>query len=270
MIRSDDLDLAVESFGSGRALVFAHGLTGNRRGIVAQLRPLAERYRLVTFDQRGHGESSPVTDGALYEPRRMAEDITAVLDGLGIEQAIVGGESMGAATALLFALAHPGRVEALLLTAPAFSDQPNPDRARVHQMAQAISALGMPRFLELAASRQRDELHWSAAAIEHVRSTFASHESASITAALDAVADWLILPDLEGLSALRMPVCILAWRDDPLHPYTLAERLAAALPDAKLETLPSLPTIFEQPTLIGAAYESFLLRDSVSRSRVRS
>ena len=127
-IPTDGLELAVETFGDGPWLVFAHGLTGYRHGTRRQFAPLADRYRIVIYDQRGHGDSTPVTDPALYDLERMAGDMAAVMDALGIEQAIVGGESMGAATTLRFALRWPQRVRALLLTAPAFSDVPQPCR----------------------------------------------------------------------------------------------------------------------------------------------
>jgi 3-oxoadipate enol-lactonase len=257
-VRSDRLDLAVETFGDGPPLVFAHGLTGNRHSIRAQLHPLAERYRVVIFDQRGHGDSTAVTDPAQYDPMRMAEDIGSILDALQIDRAIVGGESMGAATALLFALGHSDRVQALLLTAPAFADQPNPDRQRLRDMGQAIATLGLSRFLELAAARQRADLHWSAAAITHVRNSLASHDPDSLATALRTVADWQILPDLSELSSLRFRACILAWHGDPLHPYELAYRVSEHLPAAQLETLPPLPAIFEDPSLVGSIYAQFL------------
>ena len=58
----DGLELAVETFGDGPWLVFAHGLTGNRHGTRRQFAPLADRYRIVIYDQRGHCDSTPVTD----------------------------------------------------------------------------------------------------------------------------------------------------------------------------------------------------------------
>lgn len=252
-VPSDGLSLAVETFGQGPPLIFAHGLTGNRHVTRAQLAPLADHYRVITYDQRGHGDSTPVTQADLYDPHRMAEDITAILDALGIDRAFVGGESMGAATALLFTLAHPDRAQALLLTAPAFSDQLNPESQRLHAMAAAISTFGIDKFLEQAAVRQRDDLGWPPVAIAHVRNTFSSHDSNSLVVALHTVADWQL-----SLAPIQYPACILAWHDDPLHPYALAKRIAALLSNAQLHTLAPLPAIFEQPTLIASAYSEFL------------
>jgi pimeloyl-ACP methyl ester carboxylesterase len=118
-IETDGLHLAVQTHGRGPEVVFAHGLTANRSVIRRKLQPLARHYRVVSFDQRGHGDSAAVQDARLFALERMAADIGRVLDSLGLGSAVVGGESMGAATALAFALRNPGRVKALLLTAPA-------------------------------------------------------------------------------------------------------------------------------------------------------
>lgn len=257
-ISSDGLDIAVEEFGQGQPLIFAHGLTGNRHGSRAQLTPLADRYRIIIYDQCGHGDSTPVTDPALYDPNRMAEDMRAVMDALGIARAIVGGESMGAATTLMFALNHPARIEKIVLTAPAFSDRENPDSQRLKDMGKAIAKIGMDEFLKLAAVRQRDELGWSPQVIAYVRDKFASHNAASLATALQTVVEWMPFPDLTVFARLTCPVYILAWDGDALHPYAIAQRIANIFPNACLEKIPTLPAIFENPPMVGQAYRRFL------------
>ncbi len=248
--------------------MFAHGLTGNRHGTRGQLTPLADRYRIVIYDQRGHCDSTPVTDPALYDVDRMAEDMTAVMDALGIARAIVGGESMGAATTMSFALRHPGRVERLLLTAPAFGDGPNPETQRLKDMGRAITKLGMDEFLKLAAIRQRDELGWPPEVIAYVRANFASHDPASLAVALRTVPDWLVFSDVSVVARLISPACILAWENDPLHPLELARRVATMMPNARLETIASLPAFFADPALAGRVYRRFLGRLSSAGARM--
>ena len=51
-------------------------------------------HRIIAFDQRGHGDSTPIRDLSLYEPAAMAADSAEILDAFGIERAIIGGESM--------------------------------------------------------------------------------------------------------------------------------------------------------------------------------
>ena len=256
-VTSDGLEIVVEELGEGPPIVFAHGLTGNRLGVLSQLGPLADRHRVVAYDQRGHGASARVIDPDLYHADRMAEDMTAVLDALGIERAVVGGESMGAATAMLFALAHPERVRALLITAPAFGDRPNPQRQRLKDMAAGIRDLGMDAFLARVRSRFSGELGWPAGAAEHVCGTFASHDPASVAIALDTVADWLPIPDLTVLRRLGGPVHVLGWEDDLLHPFELAMRVADAA-RARLERIAPLPAIFVSPETVGRSYRPFL------------
>lgn len=254
----DKIQIAVEDFGDGPPLVFAHGLTGHHRVTRLELEPLAERYRVIVFDQRGHGASTPVTDPALYDPRRMAGDMLAVLDALGLERAIIGGESMGAATALVFALEHPQRVQALLLTAPAFGDQPNLERERMLEMGRNLTRLGMPGFLALAAQRQREQFNWTPDLIAFVAGMIGAHDAASLATALLTVPSWQPLPELAVLAQLEVATCILAWEQDPMHPIELARRMAALLPHGRLELLDPLPALFRDPPEVGRRYRRFL------------
>ena len=257
-IPSDGLEIIAETCGQGPPLVFAHGLTGNRHVTLKRLASLAGMYQLVAYDQRGHNQSTSVTDPALYDVDRMAGDMAAVMDALDIPSAIVGGESMGAATTLAFALCWPQRIDKLLLTAPAFGDKPNQATEMIRDMGKAIAELGMETYLARAAVRQRDELGWPEAVIETVAALQGSHDSLSIAMACQTVIDWMPFPDLLRLARLIMPVCFIAWPDDPLHPLALAQRLATIFPNAHLETIPPLPDLFLHPERIGAIYGRFL------------
>jgi pimeloyl-ACP methyl ester carboxylesterase len=258
-IPSDDgITIAAETFGNGPPLIFAHGLTSHHRMTRLEMEPLAGRHRVILFDQRGHGASTPVTNAALYTPERMAGDLRAVLDALGIEQAIVGGESMGAATALAFALAHPQRVAALLLTAPAFGDSPNPDSQRMLDMGKSLAQLGMAEFLSVAAVRQRTQFNWAPELVRFVAELFSAHEADSLATALQTVPRWLPLPDMAPLAQFQPPTCIVAWDGDPVHPIELARRMAAALPNATLQTMAPLPALFLDPPEVGRRYARYL------------
>ena len=233
-LERDGVALAVEDWGSGPALVFAHGLTGTRRQVWRLLEPLSDKFRVITFDQRGHGDSHPVRGPAVFDPGEMASDIVAVLDALGVRQAVVGGTSMGAATALLCALRHPERVTRLVLTAPAFSDVPNPGRRSLEEIGEEIARSGLAA--QVARLRQHD---WTAAgmteeAMDFRSAMLLSHDAESVATACMAVANWVVLPDLAPLTALAMPTLIVAWEGDAVHPWELAQRLATALPRSQL------------------------------------
>jgi pimeloyl-ACP methyl ester carboxylesterase len=72
-------------------------------------------YRVVAYDNRGHGKSEKLYDPALYGAPTMAEDARRLLDHLGIDQAHVIGYSMGARISAFLAMAHPERVRSLVL-----------------------------------------------------------------------------------------------------------------------------------------------------------
>ncbi len=255
-VPSDSIELAAETFGEGPWLVFAHGLTGNRHSSRRQLAPLADRYRIAIYDQRGHGESTPVTDEALYDLDRMAGDMLAVMAALEIDRAIVGGESMGAATTLRFARRWPERVRGLLLTAPALSDAPNPAAQGVAEMGDEILRLGIDGFLRNSAERLRQQ-GAPPGVIATIAEMHRSHDPESLATACRTCIRWLT-DDIVQAGTLLAPACVIGWPNDPLHPFALAQRLAAALPDARLETLPSLSALFAEPGEVGRIYGRFL------------
>lgn len=257
-IESDGLILAVEIFGCGSPLIFAHGLTDSRLRTCQHLAPLADNWTVIAFDQRGHADSTPVTNTTLYDGQHMAGDIAAILDTLEIDRAIVGGESTGAATALLFALRWPQRVEALLLSGPAFGDRPNPGRDQIKEIGRRLTCLGIEGFVAQAVVQDWVEAGFSPEAMASWASVLRSHNPASIATACEAIADWVILPEITAVADLDMPACIVAWENDPVHPHELASRLAHALPNAQLVSVPSLSALVNDTDMLGRMYQRFL------------
>jgi pimeloyl-ACP methyl ester carboxylesterase len=244
-VRSAGLELTVETAGEGSPLVFAHGLTSNRHRTIEQLAPLGRDYMVIAFDQRGHCDSTPVTDAKLYDPHRMADDLAAVLDSFGIDRVIVGGESMGAATALLFALRHPQRVDRLLLTGPAFGDGPNPGRDDLKRDGRLIAETGIEGYLSAVTPE------WAAMGMEEA--------AIAAWSAVQRTHDRASLADLGVLAAFPAPVQLIAWEGDTVHALELARRMAAALPSARLHVEPALAPLFNDATIPGRVFREFLL-----------
>lgn len=107
------IDLYYESHGDGPAIVFAHGLGGSHLSWWQQVPALSKRYRCVTIDHRGFGQSRDVPDGP--GRKAFAEDLRQLLDHLGIGETFLVGQSMGGWTVLGFALANPDRTRGLVL-----------------------------------------------------------------------------------------------------------------------------------------------------------
>jgi pimeloyl-ACP methyl ester carboxylesterase len=264
-IQVGSLSLAVETLGSGPPLLFSHGLTDNRQQGRRLLAPLLGDFRLIVFDQRGHGDSTPVLDPVRYNLQEMTADLAAVLDSLQIQRAVVAGESMGSATALLYALRWPERVEKLLLVAPAFGDSSNPGRDVVKQLGRRLgTAESVEETIAAATAGEWKAAGFSPAAMACIAGYYRSHQPASIGVACEAVADWVILRNLDELAALRVPVHILAWEGDPVHPVSLAQAMAHVIPAARLTIVPSAATLFNDMELAGRTFARFLLWDSVA------
>jgi len=128
-IDRDGVSIHYEAHGAGPALLLSHGYGATSRMWEGQAAAFADRYRVITWDMRGHGQSGDPADPALYSQALTVADMAAVLDACGVERAIIGGLSLGGVMSLAFHLAHPRRVRALLLcdTGPGFR---NPEARR--------------------------------------------------------------------------------------------------------------------------------------------
>lgn len=99
--------------GDGLPVVLSHGFLMDREMFAPQAAALGDRYRVITWDQRGHGETR--FDGEPFDYWDLADDLAALLDQLDVERAVVGGMSAGGFISLRFALRHPERVLGLVL-----------------------------------------------------------------------------------------------------------------------------------------------------------
>src|SRR6266540_972997 len=99
--------------GDGTPVVLSHGYLMDHQMFHQQVEALKERYRVITWDQRSHGETESTLDPADFWD--FAEDLAGLLDHLGIERAVLGGVSQGGFLSLRFALKHPDRVLGLIL-----------------------------------------------------------------------------------------------------------------------------------------------------------
>ncbi len=102
--------------GSGDAVVFLHAGLLDSRQWERQLETFGERHRTIAYDVRGYGRSPAPT-----EPYRLHEDLLALLDALGIERAVLVGNSMGGKTAIDATLAAPERITTLVAVGAAVS-----------------------------------------------------------------------------------------------------------------------------------------------------
>src|SRR5262245_34976543 len=114
----DGITVAVREAGTGTPVITLHGGTGFRDYLSPDLEPLISSFRLISYDQRGSGYSTVVTDPALLTAPAFVADLDRVRESSGIARVTLLGHSWGAGLAALYAIAHPDRIERLLLVDP--------------------------------------------------------------------------------------------------------------------------------------------------------
>jgi pimeloyl-ACP methyl ester carboxylesterase len=238
--RGDGVTLSGEESGTGPPIVLLHGLTATRRYVVMGSRALERSgHRVLAYDARGHGHSTPAPDPGAYGYERLAADLEAVLDALGIARAVLAGASMGAHTAVRLALLRPARVAGLGLITPSFdpSQATTPGAfARWDELAQGLRQGGVEGFVrayDLGAVPQA----WRETVGRVLRQRLSAHEHPEAVAdALEATPRSRPFDDMRELGGLQVPTVVVASRDeaDPGHPLVVGERYARAIPGAEL------------------------------------
>jgi pimeloyl-ACP methyl ester carboxylesterase len=237
----------VQGDGTGPHLVFAHGLMGTGAIQRAQLSPLVDAgWTVVTFDQRGHADATPIVDAAGFDAVAMGNDLWAVADAAGIDRCWIGGGSMGAATSFRAAVSRPERVEGLVQAVPALRDEPHPMVWGFDAIADVLHDAGMDGFIQ---TLRRLTESMSGRVDETFLDEVCTHDPASLETALRAVPRWILDDVPSAFASLRFPVVVMGWNDDPIHPLETAKDLAAA---AGVELIQlDQATALAEPTTLG-------------------
>jgi pimeloyl-ACP methyl ester carboxylesterase len=242
-VNHDGVELSVSDDGEGPAVVLLHGLTATRRYVVMGSRSLERSgHRVIAYDARGHGRSSPAPDPGAYEYADLGADLEAVMDACGVQRAVLAGASMGAHTLLWLALHRPDRVAGAVVITPAYVDRhqaDDPERlAHWDALSSGLRTGGIEGFLA-AQGEPRVPEQWRETVYKVIRQRLSAHDH------LDAVADALhVVPasypfdSVADLAAISVPVVIVASDDDadPEHPRAIGEAYAATIPGARLVT----------------------------------
>lgn len=223
--------LAYDDRGNGRAIVFLHGHPFSRAMWAAQLEALSDEFRVVAPDLPGYGESAPVA--ATLPMRGFADSVVELLDALSVARATIVGLSMGGLVAMELGLAHPDRVDGLVLAATTAAALTEEEAARRRSAAQDIEASGMlahtaemlPRLFGPVASRDP-------AITVPIVTTMLRTSPAGAAAALRGRAE---RPDYERLLRdLRPPALVIAGDHDAYSTREVTDQLVAALPDPEV------------------------------------
>lgn len=169
ILERDGLGIYYEIHGdaSHPTILLSHGYSATSDMWRSQIAALQDRYQVVVWDMRGHGSSASPADPALYSEALTVEDMAALLNRAGADQAIVGGLSLGGYMSLAFHATYPERCEALMLfdTGPGYKSDKGRDawnktaelRARAFE-TEGLAALGEGEEVRIAKHRSADGL----------------------------------------------------------------------------------------------------------------
>jgi 3-oxoadipate enol-lactonase len=233
------IDLYYEEAGSGPPLLLLNGVSNNTLGWASLLPVLTDHFRVITFDARGAGRSS--APPGPYTTRQLADDAAAVLNHVGAARSHVVGLSLGGMVAQELALAHPDRVDRLVLVAT----HARPANAAFWDTWVTFYVQAQERGLDGAGTKL-----WFMAWM-FTPAFMAQHEQVQ-----EAVAQWLADPypapthgaagqaaaarahdTLERLPQISAPTLVVVGDQDILTPVAAARELADGISGARLVVL---------------------------------
>jgi pimeloyl-ACP methyl ester carboxylesterase len=250
MIDRDGVSIYYEVHGpdgdTAPTLLLSHGYGATCRMWDGQIAAFADRWRVIVWDMRGHGQSGDPADPAAYAQDLTSDDMAAVLDACGAARAVVGGLSLGGVMSLAFHLAHPERVRALMLfdTGPGFR---NPEARR--------------QWNERAEARARDlDANGLAALGGGAEARLGRHRSAQGLAG--AARGMLAQRDsrlIDALPGIAVPTLVLVGSEDTNF-LVAADYMAGKIPGAHKVVIPGAghAANLDQPGAFNDAVASFL------------
>lgn len=155
-VRIGNLAVSVSDVGTGSPVVLLHGLACGKRMWFHQIRALRTRFRVIAYDQRGHGLTDAPPNATDYSAADLARDLVGVLDALKVERAAIVGFSLGGGPALALAASRPERVSRLVLAdVGAGADDP----VKIETLArQWVSLIDQGKIDDLVCEMLRSEL----------------------------------------------------------------------------------------------------------------
>jgi 3-oxoadipate enol-lactonase len=253
--RINGIDVRYSVTGSGPWVTLSHSLACRLEMWDEEVRRLSERFTVLAYDSRGHGESG--APAFPYTLDLIADDIRGLLDHLGVAKTHWVGLSMGGVFGLHAALRHPGRFASMVLADTSSRLSPEGIQAFKDRVA-VVKAGGMEAMVEPTLKR------W-----------FKDSFRAKSPALMARVAQWIRTTPVDGyigtsaaiptidatarLGEIRVPCLALVGADDIAMPVAFSQVLAKGLPDCRLEVIPDAGHLsnLEQPEAFNRALDHF-------------
>ncbi|GAA1274818.1 alpha/beta fold hydrolase [Saccharothrix xinjiangensis] len=264
-MRVNDIDVAYDDKGGGTPVLLVHGHPFNRSMWRPQVERFSEVYRFIVPDLRGYGETRlPVDEtGAVPDKTPLsafADDLVALLDGLGLERVVLGGLSMGGQIAMEVHRAHPDRISAMILadTSPE-ADTPAGRRTR-RAVAERLLREGLAPYADEVLDKMitprnvRDLPEVAAHVLRMMRGTSPGGAAAALRGRAER-------PDYaESLAEVSVPVLVVVGAEDEYTPVEVVRDMHAVIPGSTLAIIDGaghLPNL-ERPEAFNEVVGRFL------------
>jgi len=259
-----------QEHGEGFPLMLTHGLGSDHTMWINQVTVFKDKYRLVIWDCRGHGQSEVTDDG--YSIAQFTDDLYRLMQHLGIERAHIGGLSMGGWISWSFALAHPEVTVSLVLSDSAGmpAGMENDKLLEKKKMFEASAAIaetqGREKLVDVTLSLMFSEefIKNQPDVIKLVRQRIVCDPGVGYARTIKgAFAEYWQTPSNEveeNLSKIKAPTLIIVGEVDKLTPVSSQKALHRAIPGSRLEIIQGsghVPSV-EQPELWNKLVLEFL------------
>lgn len=255
-VSANGIEINYEVEGEGPVVTLSHSLGCHLGMWDDQVRALRGRYRVLRYDTRGHGKTS--APAGPYTLEQMAEDLRGLLGALEIERTHFVGLSMGGMIGQVFALAHPGVLESLVLC-DTTSRYPAQAAPIWEERIKTVAAKGMEPMVGPTLER------WFTAPFRQRRPEVLERVGGMIRATPPAgyIGCCQAIPKIDvtdRLGEVRCPALVIVGEEDPGTPVEMARAIHAALPAAELAILRAASHLsnVEQPEEFNRALLGFL------------
>lgn len=258
--------LNYEVYGSGdRVLVWLNPILFDSKLSRGLARALAARgNRVVLLDMLGHGQSDKPTQPGAHRMDLYAQHVLALLDELGVDQAVLGGISLGTNVSLLTAAQAPGRIRGLVLEMPVLETAaPAAALTFVPLMLQTRCARVPLRLVSRVVSRLPSS---GIGPLDSLVGTIGSDPNET-SAMLRGVLLGPLAPTVEQRKTITAPALVLGHGVDLIHSFADAKRLTRQLPNARLIRTRTFAELWVCPGRLTTEIAGFLDRVWASTSR---
>jgi 3-oxoadipate enol-lactonase len=247
-----------EEIGSGPAIVLGHSLLCSGEMWIHQVPALAETYRVVNIDYRGHGQSG--TAKKSFTLSDLVDDTVAILDELEIDTAVWAGLSTGGMVALKGAIDAPERVRAIIVADASADGEPFYPRLKYRALGLGARLFGLRPFVSAVAPIMfgGTTLSENHQVVDEWIPDFLSIDLPSVLRALEAVVTRDSLVD--DLAKIEVPTLVMVGNEDCAQPVARSQQIAEGIAGARLEIIPGAGHLssLEQPEKVTEVMLDFL------------